>query len=570
VNSAPLAPTAINSLTQVAPEDQFKGYSMGPGYWGKTFFIWPPDPRWGGGSGAIDPTSPSPTNGVKDTNGNWICDWRLRFFVNSSNALLDPTSSAVNGTLFNTSTSSNQMTVKGGGSPTGYKPNYKAILKWIKSGPQVLPGNLRAGRICYYTSIPDDVTGGSGDVAIDQVFWKNYINYVLGYGRTTSSGQNNNPELYGPSDNWTNGAVSITSTTTAWQGPSSTWPSARPYMAYSDSPLRPRLHFWFGPLSMLDFLGSNGNWLPGTSNEAQCWQLKAGMNSVLTDIKNNHPNNAVGLSMFSSGYNDIRVPMGQNFTALKNGLFYPKSLLSAINGGDTTSEIRPHDTNFSSVATDEIPNSNNSTDPNTGLAYAFNLLSPSAQLPSKYGTVKGRRGAAKLVIFETDGVPNYYRQFTLTKAGYDSYYPDGTGGSSSYSEYNATNPGYSPIGIVKQMVKQMATTNGTGTDSGLSLPNATCLVYPIAFGDLFDPSAAPSTAAQTSRNSALQFLADMAYVGGTGTATPTSPSSIFGGGSTKTIPTNQIITGPYQTRIDTLKSCLEQIFQSGVAVTLVE
>ncbi|MFO0825506.1 MAG: hypothetical protein U0792_20695, partial [Gemmataceae bacterium] len=198
------------------------------------------------------------------------------------------------------------------------------------------------------------------------------------------------------------------------------------------------------------------------------------------------------------------------------------------------------------------------------------LLSPSSKLATKYGTTKGRRGAAKMVIFETDGVPNYIRQFTFSPWGYDSYYPDATTGSSSYSEYNAANPGYSPIGIIQQMVKQMAITNGSGTDSGLSLPNAPCQVYPIAFGDLFDPSVAPSTAAQTSRNSALQFLADVAYVGKTGTATPVAPSSVFGGGTTTTIPSTQIITGPYQTRIDTLKTCLENIFQSGVAVTLVE
>ena len=31
--------------TSLVPDaDQFKGFSMGPGYWGKTFFIWPPDP----------------------------------------------------------------------------------------------------------------------------------------------------------------------------------------------------------------------------------------------------------------------------------------------------------------------------------------------------------------------------------------------------------------------------------------------------------------------------------------------------------------------------------------------
>ena len=35
--------TPANILVPAA--DRFKGYSMGPGYWGKTFFIWPPDPR---------------------------------------------------------------------------------------------------------------------------------------------------------------------------------------------------------------------------------------------------------------------------------------------------------------------------------------------------------------------------------------------------------------------------------------------------------------------------------------------------------------------------------------------
>jgi len=37
-----------------------------------------------------------------------------------------------------------------------------------------------------------------------------------------------------------------------------------------------------------------------------------------------------------------------------------------------------------------------------------------------------------------------------------------------------------------------------------------------------------------------------------------------------TIPTNQIITGNYGVRISTLKTCMENIFQAGVGVTLVE
>ena len=36
------------------------------------------------------------------------------------------------------------------------------------------------------------------------------------------------------------------------------------------------------------------------------------------------------------------------------------------------------------------------------------------------------------------------------------------------------------------------------------------------------------------------------------------------------IPSYQIITGPYLTRIDNLRTGLERIFQGGVQVTLVE
>jgi hypothetical protein len=340
-------------------------------------------------------------------------------------------------------------------------------------------------------------------------------------------------------------------------------------MRYNDSPNRPRLHFWFGPLSMMDFIATaqSINWNPGTCTEAQCWQLKAGMNSVIDDVRANHPNDYMGMVMFAhSDYNDMRVSMGQDYTALKNGLFYPKSLLPAINGGNITDEIRPYDINWSSVSGDEIPNSNGSTDPNTGLAYAFNVLSPSVDLPPQYTTVvngqiiRGRRGAQKVVIFETDGVPNSYRGISSgtktmnpIKKGYDTYYP-----TSGYASGNIGNGNSTTINealkIVTQMVKPMATTNGGGTDSGLSLPNAPCRVYPIAFGDIFDPVLAPSA---TFRPTALDFMRDIGVTGGT----------IPAGGS---LASDQIITGTYAQRIERLKNCMQRIFGTGLAVTLIE
>ncbi|MBX9623651.1 MAG: hypothetical protein K2X82_07535, partial [Gemmataceae bacterium] len=571
---------------RVPAADRYQGFSMGPGYWGKTFFVWPPDPRAPVG----DPGDALYQAG----------DWRRRYFTRMGAAAtavrtgsgttvtnnpaggMDPEQDGnpynsgansfdgINEVLFGTSqtlgagtaTQSISTTDQRNTPPTvsnvnqtvqTFGVNYPAVLRWVKSGPQTLPPNLRAGRVLYYSSIPNDVDAATGDAQqkLDKLFWKNYIDFVLGVGAYTSAGF-----LYGAGDSWSGAARSLTANDlTGWSGPDGLWPAARPYMRYNDSPQRPRLHLWFGPLSMLDFLGCQSNWNPGTCNEAQCWQLKAGMNSVLDDIRNNRPNDSVGMTMFAySAYKAIRVPQGQDFIALKNALFYPKSLLTAIRGGDLTSEVRPYTSGWGSVAGDEIPNANGSTDPNTGLMLAFNLLSPSANLPTNpYGTVKGRRGASKIVIFETDGVPNSYSNFTLNLRGYDTYYSNLTNGGSP-GNGDPTSMARA-VAVVQQIVKPMATTAAAGADSGLSLPNAKARVYPIAFGDLFDPVIAPGA---TFRPTALQFLADIGVAGGTVSAGATGP------------PPQQIITGPYANRISTLRTCLQQIFQSGVSVTLIE
>jgi hypothetical protein len=460
--------------------------------------------------------------------------------------------------LFNTGSG---MTLS---SSTGnYQINYPAVLAWIKSGPQVLPPNLRAGRVVYYSSIPNDVdtSTASGQAQLDKVFWKNYINYVLGYGFRSSG------YLYGSSDNWSSDNVSInTSTPQTIQYP---WDSSAtaPYMNYSDSPLRPRLHFWFGPMSMVDFVtgvASSGNWNPGTCHEAQCWQLKVAMNSVIADVQINHPNDTLGMVMFSaSANNGPRVGQGQNYTGLQNALFYPFSLLSTINAGNVTTEECPYNTSFgAALAGNEIPNAQGSTDPNTGLTYAFNLLSASNQLSSSsYGTA--RRGASKMIILETDGVPNTYRGTSSsagmvpTTLGYDTNYPTSTWWSGQLSDGDTTVM-QNAYNVVQQIVTQMASTgqaSGSTANSGLSLPNAPALVYPIAFGDLFDSSLAPNA---TFRTTALQFLANVAYYGNTGTSGATSP------------PSGQVITGDYSTRISLLQTCFQDIFQSGVTVALIE
>lgn len=548
-----LAGTGLGVLSNilVPTADRFQGYSMGPGYWGKTFYIWPPDPR-------------APVGNPGDASYQ-AGDWRRRYFFNRSGGALDAqadNNSTNSGA--NSSDAINEVVLNTGGSGQTINSaavvNYPAILRWIKSGPQTLPPNLRAGRVLYYSSIPDDVdtATATGQAQLDKAFWKRYIDFVLGTGSYTATSN-----LYGGADSWSASAASVTTNDLgtykfSWQ--LLIEPATRPYMRYTDSPRRPRLHMWFGPLSMLDFLSAtNGNWTAGTVYEAQCWQLKAGVNAVLDDVKNNHPNDYSGLVYFAqSQHNGVRIPLGQNYKRLQNALFYPRDLVDSITAGNVTSEYRPYNnTSLGGYNSAIIPNASGGTDPGTGLGYAFNLLSPST-IPAavSVGTGAGRRGAQKIVIFETDGVPNSYRVPTFNPRGFNSYYTL-AGSVTSAGNGDATGIAHAQ-NIIKQMVKPMAstaTTSGTGPDSGLSLPNAPTRVYPIAFGDLFDPVLAPGA---NFRDDAHLFLAKCAEFGGTGPAGATELSSNF------------VITGTYDQRITNLRNCLERIFQSGVSVVLIE
>src|SRR4029079_6886535 len=174
-----------------------------------------------------------------------------------------------------------------------------AVLAWIKSGPSTLPTNLRAGRVVYYTSIPTTTTANGGDstaVALDKVFWKNYIDYVFGAAFTGDS------YLAGiENKGWPEGVTpAISANATSGYSPG-TGTDPLPHLHYTEHPSRPRLHFWFGPITMMQFISEQGSstsrdYWPGTVHEAQAWQLKAAINSVLDDIKNNHPNDYVGLA----------------------------------------------------------------------------------------------------------------------------------------------------------------------------------------------------------------------------------------------------------------------------------
>ena len=220
----------------------FNGYTQGPGYWGKTFYIWPPDP----------------TN-----------DWRKNYFYNygTTTPLNDNT---------NLWDGSGNLLAPGSGN---YAINYNAILNFILNvGPSVFPSRLQSGRIVYYTAIPTSISTSTWPPTdLNQRFWKEYIDYVIGLMQTSSSSyqiiNNGNTGLtgYGMDFNWG------TPTIAAASG------SPTPYMNYNDNPQRPLLGFWFGPMTMIDFLGnynlwysvnpecSHFCWWPGTCHEAPWW-----------------------------------------------------------------------------------------------------------------------------------------------------------------------------------------------------------------------------------------------------------------------------------------------------------
>src|SRR5207253_3935070 len=90
--------------------------------------------------------------------------------------------------------------------------------------------------------------------------------------------------------------------------------------------------------------------------------------------------------------------------------------------------ITPYDADFANV-----PRAHGGTAPEMGFMLAYNLLSSSTTNLRTYAAPSatyrgydgglGRKGASRLVIFETDGAPNTRAIASIAGSGTDSYYP---------------------------------------------------------------------------------------------------------------------------------------------------
>ena len=374
-------------------------------------------------------------------------------------------------------------------------------------------------------------------------------------------------------DRNTTSPYAYTTNPTNAPGPDQLARDLRPYMGYMDNPARPRQHFWFGPLSMMAFLANlqdGSNMWPGTVSEAQSWQLKAAVDSALDDVQKNHPNDAVGLAYFSSklntdwtlasGYTTVAAPLGQDFTRIKNSLYYPLQMVQNGDINDPTKEYRPYSNGgaLTYLGKTKVPNAQDGTDPNTGLALAYNILSPSnASALSRTATQRGRKGAAKIVIFETDGAPSAALNLTMNQNGPNSYYTVQNSGVATSTYFQTARD--EAIKVVQQIVKPV--NDSAGTDYGFSTPNTPARVYSIGFGDLFQYSGTPTS----TQSQAMDFLRDVMIAGNT------LPASASGTAGYLALPPDHIVGDTkYTDRMAKLGRAFERILQSGVQVTLIE
>ncbi|HEX4145917.1 MAG TPA: pilus assembly protein TadG-related protein [Pirellulales bacterium] len=512
-----------------------QGYTEGPGYWGKTFFLWPPDP----------------TN-----------DWRQKFFTYPGTT----TPMTDNSRLWD-----NNGNWQAPG-PNTYEINYTAILNWIQNtGPNPFPSTMRSGRIVYYTSMPTTIDTGSWPPSdLNQRFWKDYIDYCLGLIQLSSNNweviNNGNTGEGGYGTDYAWGNTQITPQSSLKGSPA-------PYMDYGDNPLRPKLHFWFGPLSMVDCLGnynvwydlnpycSRFAWWPGTCHESPTYECKLGISAALSDIQANHPNDFVSLMMFSvpqssstdtSGtrFNRVRVGLGQNYSNMQDSLWYPPATV-----GSASATVTPYDSNNL-----EVPRALGGTCYSMPLMQAYNQFSANSTLVGYNGSQpagdaggNGRKGAQKIIIFETDGAPNTTAGATVSNGGpYLSYYN---------ILYNSANPGGSqyPTGINGYSDNSSAVTSqiysicnqicalDSASPPGYSTTTKPVLIHCLGFGPFFAPGSS-TAAANTATLNAMQII----------------------GNVTDNMPAYKIIYGNQAQVVSSLQQAFNQILQSGVQVSLVQ
>jgi Flp pilus assembly protein TadG len=613
----------------------FQGFTQGPGYWGDTFFIWPPDP---------DPTK----------------DWRAKYFlmpdpsqkipVTDNTVLWDNTPGAFYGDWKDPA----DKTL----STINYRINYANILSWIKANciqqspgdGKPFPPSLHGGEILYYDGVPDDVpsifyttttplrnTDKSITWDTNQRFWKEYIDFAMGVWLPPVFGFANpgsGPCSLGPDFQWGKvqitappqgptgqlgqvssesypqgytGAVKVTGFATA-PGvgqliqfgkpptgalytimPGSTATSlnldrplalavagqanitvSNPYMNYLDNPRRPRHRFWFGPMTMVQFLLNYGQ-MPGTANDVSMGTAKHGVEAALVDIKNNHPNDLVSLILFNrptlkddpkglGSFSQAQVELTNNYNNLINLMYYPPD----TNSGQMLGEVRLFDPNDLRWSRSPRASSDFWYDTATdyGLMVAYNQFSgtpyytDTSQSPPVTLGGGGRTGASRLVILETDGMANVATStgtvFNPQPAPPQS--PNGVNNSfymigptdTVVGDPVPSHAGPAALAVAKTLTNPV----NDPSNPGFSTPSKPVNIFCIAFGKIF----ASPNAEQTS---ALTFLNQLTNIN--------APPN--GNAQPKTV---TIVIGTQKDRETGMKNAFTAIMDSDIPVSLIK
>jgi Flp pilus assembly protein TadG len=497
-------------------------------------------------------------NYVVDNLGTTPCDWRIRFFGTNDNTVLFKSSNG-------------ELNLPGSGS---YTINYNEILRWIVSAPNPFPTQLRSGRIKYYGAIPTTITGTWPNYGnTDQRFWVEFIDYVLGFRQTAAGTYTDISDMAGYGTDFTWGTLSRTSP-----------PSSTQYMGYADNPARPKLRYWFGPLMMVDYMNNYnmdlnvGNYFqmqPGNAYEAPLYTGKEAFLAAVDTMQDNHPNDWVTVSLYSwprtsssdttGRFNCVRCPLGTNYAYAKSALLFPFRTIKS-DGSCTNTEVTPYDADAATGAIPaadfvDTPRADGDTCFSMGLMLAYNqfavtptsdttlrtyITSSPIQFPTGMAGGMGRKGAQKVILFETDGLPNCTATASRVSGGsynyyqirYDMNHP----GSSEYPSINATTTNASSVTTeIYSLVDQLKADYGT-TRNPFRL-------YAFGFGPVFSGSDA---------SGALSTLQAMQYHAGTQANASTA------------LPANQVITGTDAQMSSRMNAAFTSVLQNGVQVALIK
>ena len=314
---------------------------------------------------------------------------------------------------------------------------------------------------------------------------------------------------------------------------------------------------------------------PGDSYEAPLYTAKEAFSAAVDTMNNNHPNDWFTLAFYSwprtsssdttGRLNGVACPLGTNYAYAKSALFFPFSTINA-DGTCNNTEVTPYDKD---AATSQVPSANFLDTPRSdgdtcfamGLMLCYNQFAVTTTgdntlrgyttttpitFPSGMAGGMGRKGAQKVIIFETDGLANTSATASLITSGSYSYYKIrydmNKPTTSEYPTINATNINDPTVlSQVYSIIDQLVTSYGT-TRNPFRL-------YALGFGPVFT---GPDASAALSTLQTMQFHA--------GTQNNASTA----------LPANQIITGTDSVMSANMVAAFTNILQNGVQIALIK